>query len=363
MNTKYILDNEDNFNLIREKILIKASKYLKHGSIAQEITDSVLLAFLEISDLGTNLEPWISRQVERETESYVENLWHFTFGYAISLVKDPDKAQDLTQSVMLAFLSSKKNILCVKGWLRRTAFNLAMKDIKGSSRDHGISAEIEAGIRFEPQSTEEDCDDLREELTRADIKRILSAAEFAEWNNLSNSPSLKDYAEKNGINYPQARKRKHILSKKIKSTFLQEQGWVGTPEILDYQTLNNIKRFMSTLLQYSAPKGIKDINRYCPAKLRPLLIETLAGFQKIDDWGILKEAPSQYRICMVDASEPSEPKIALINFRINRSNQIRIGDCQAPELLGTAPESMAEPVPIDRGRCLLSIEDVLRLVT
>ncbi len=359
---KYLPEDEGRFNEIREQIAARAANYLRHGNIVQDVTDAVVLSLLHRADSDSELDSWITRQVERETEAHVENLWHFTFGYALSLTDDPDKAQDITQSVMVAFLNSKKQIIFIKGWLRRTAFNLVMKGYQAASHETAIRHELDTKLRIENQSPDEDLDDLREAITLKDIKRILTPSEFTEWNSMQGFKSLKEYAEQNEMNYSGARKRKHILAKKLKSCFLREQGWIDTPEILDYQTLKNIKRFMTTLVEYSAGTGLNEFRRYCPVKLRTELRNTLAGFVNIDDWGVHMELPNQYQISIVDASIPFEPKIALICIRINRSNQIRIVDCYVPVLIGSAPESVVEPLPMEKGSCLLTIEDVIKLI-
>ncbi|MCB5253380.1 MAG: sigma-70 family RNA polymerase sigma factor [Candidatus Cloacimonadaceae bacterium] len=358
----YVLDSESVFNSVRQRVSAQAANYIRHGNIEKEITVSVLLSLLERSDSDTELDSWIMGQVQRETEAYVKNLWHFTFGYAISLVEDPDKAEDITQSVMVAFLNSRKRILYIRGWLRRTTYNLVMQNYKSGSRETELKRELDTSLRLETRSRNTDLDELREDITKEDIKRILSASEHAEWNNMHSFKTLKEYAEQHKITYSQARKRKHILLKKIKSTFLREQGWAGTPEILDYQTLKNIKRFMTTLVEYSALAGSKEIRHYCPPKLKENLLHCLDGFKNVDDWGIYMESPNQYQISIADTSIPFEPKIAVIGIRINRSNQIRIFDCYIPELIGIVPAEKIEPLPMEKGRCLLAIEDIKRLI-
>jgi len=359
---KNLPEDEGTFNAIREQIAARAANYLRHGNIVKDVTESVVLSLLHREDSDTELDAWIIRQLERETEAHVEKLWHFTFGYALSLTDDPDKAQDITQTVMVAFLNTKKHILFIKGWLRRTTYNLVMKAYHDASHETAIKHELDAQLKIESQSPDEDLDDLREAMTLKDIKRILSPSEFAEWNGMQGFKSVKEYAEQNALSYGGARKRKHILVKKIKSCFLREQGWIDTPEILDYQTLKNIKRFMNTLVEYSAGTGLNELRRYCPVKLRAELRNYLAGFVNVDDWGVHLDSANQYQINIVDASIQHEPKIALICIRINRSNQIRIVDCYVPALIGSALECVVEPLPMDKGRCLLTIEDVIRLI-
>jgi DNA-directed RNA polymerase specialized sigma24 family protein len=356
-----ILDNEEIFNDLRQQVLMRAQTCIKHQQIVLHITDAIMLSLWENPDDEADMDSWIKKQVDRQTESYIEDLWQYTFAYALSLLKNPDNAQDIAQSTMMAFLSNHKRIDFVKAWLKRTAFNLAMRTFHEAAAENRLQKKL--AINHSPFSDPHESQATKKRINNSDIKRHLTAAEHKEWQRLNRIPNLRDYASKENLNYSQLKKRKHILKKKISSGLHRDQGWEDGPEILNYHTLTNIKRFMQTLVEYATKTGQKRICRYCPKELINPLHETLGDMKQIDDWGIFIDSVGYYNISILDSSEPQKPKLSMIKIRINRANQIQISECYTPQLLGTSLADRVEPLPLDKGKCMLSMADIYKIIT
>lgn len=108
-----IVDNEEIFNDLRQRVMMQTQTRIKHQQIVLHVTDAIMLSLWENPGPGSDLDAWIRKQVDRQTEAYIEDLWHYTFAYAISMVNNPDNAQDIAQSTMMAFFDqSQKDKLC-----------------------------------------------------------------------------------------------------------------------------------------------------------------------------------------------------------------------------------------------------------
>lgn len=359
---KLPIQDEKLFAQIREKLANRAGKYLRHGSVSQEIINRIVLSLLSEKVDEVQIDAWLNSKVEQETENYVRELWDKTYYYSLSLTGDPDKAADVAQSALTAFLTSKEQIQYVNGWLQRTAHNLAMKSFRNEAKQARIKHDLDIEQEAAAQFFDTDPLNWRKRITNKDVRRILDKDEVREWKAMNKAKTLKDYAMDTGQNYNQVRKRKHILIKKIKSGYLRLQGWMDTPEILDYQTLMNIKRFIATLIDTAKDSSIRDIYRYCPPTLRAQLDASLEGMREVYDWGIFMVSSGVYKVCIVDATRGGIPKLVMITIKINRSNQIRIMHSVVPEYEGSAPEEIVEPLPMEKGRCTFSIADIKRLI-
>lgn len=356
-----IVDNEEIFNDLRQRVMMQTQTRIKHQQIVLHVTDAIMLSLWENPGPGSDLDAWIRKQVDRQTEAYIEDLWHYTFAYAISMVNNPDNAQDIAQSTMMAFLTNHKRINYVKAWLKRTAFNLAMQDYHKAAAETKLQSDLATEQISHGDFPEAQTPNIR--ISENDIKRHLTATEFKEWQMLNSNPNLRKYAAQENLNYSQLKKRKHILKKKISAGVLRDQGWEDGAEILDYHTLTNIRRFMQTLVDYATRTGQRKICRYCPAKLLDRLCETLENIKQIDDWGIFKDTSGHYQISMLDSSEPNQPNLVMIIIRINRSNQIQICDCYIPQLLGSSPADRVEPLPMQKGKCMFTMADIIRIIS
>ena len=363
MNPSPAIYSPEGYHEIKEKVFKLAHTHLPHGSLSTEITNRIILSALAEQMEDPAPDAWLHSKVEQEIQSLLQELWQYSYGYASTLINDADQAQDVAQTAIMALLGSKQPVTHVKGWLRRTAYNLSMQSLR---RDYARQSLADRLVE-EPALTEPGLPyteaDSAVQILPGDIKRILSPEEYSEWSRMHSAPTLKAYAQDSGINYAQARKRKHVLSRKLKSTLLREQGWNNCPEILDYQSLLNIKRFMQTLVDHAAGKSSSEIKRYCPASLYGKLKEAMTGYTRVDDWGISMDSDRDYQVFIFDASDLQQPKMLAVSIRLNRSNHIRIKDCKLLQLMGEIPAEKLEPISLTRGSLSLTLEDLRLLMS
>jgi DNA-directed RNA polymerase specialized sigma24 family protein len=354
------LPNQTEFDALSEMIFSKVKEYINHDALAKEITSEIQIGLVkeEIKDL--DLETWIKKRVETHTESYISDLWDYCFSYAMKLLENPDIAQDITQTVMVSLLQSQHEITYVKGWLKQSVYNQCMLTFKGDKKLQELGNKLKDEPKPALDTQKIDEEQLEKKLTDADIKRLLSKPEYLELREMRSYKTFKDYAQSKGINYGAARKRKHCILTNLKASYLNEQGWVNIPEVLDYRTLVNVKRFMSTLVEKNRLGDYKQLYHYCTPEMVPALSDTLKNTQVIFDWGISQISPKHYQVSICDITNNENPNLVVVEIAINRANYIRITDCYGSALLGVIQESKLDRVPSDKGKCLLTPDDVYK---
>ncbi len=352
------LPNLKDFNEISERIFNKVKEYIGHDSLAKQITSDIQLGLVKDEIKEPELSTWINRQAQSRTESHITELWEFCFHYALKLSENPDVAQDTTQTVMVAFLQSKAEVTYIKGWLKQAVYNQFMHSVKEDKKMHDLGRILAHEPAPEAQIIDEE--KLEKSLKDSDLKRLLSKADFAELKEMHSFKTIKEYSISKGINSSAARKRKHCILTNLKASYLNELGWVNRPEILDYRTLVNIKRFLNTLVEKNRLGDYKQLYHYCSPEITPKVKSTLKDIQVIFDWGISQTAPRNYQVSICDISNMENPVLAVVEITINRANYIRIIDSHCTALIGVIPESKLDHYPSDKGKCLLTPEDVFR---
>jgi DNA-directed RNA polymerase specialized sigma24 family protein len=354
------LPSQKDFDALSEEIYLKVRDYIANESLAKQITSEIQIGLVKEDIQESEQAVWIRRQVESRTESTIQELWDYCFHYALKLTENPDLAQDTTQTVMVAFLQSKLEITYVKGWLKQAVYNQCMQIVKEDIKAQDLGKMLVNEPAPEAGSVEED--QLERNLQDADLKRLLSKSEYSELREMRKYKTIKDYAQAKGENPGAVRKRKHSILTNLKASYLNEQGWVNTPEILDYRTLVNVKRFMSTLVEKNQLGDHKQLFHYCPPEILPKVQETLQGVQMIFDWGITQVSPKSYQVSMVEISNPENPMMVVMEIAVNRANYIRITDCYGTSLVGLIPETKLDHYPSDKGKCLLTLTDVYKYI-
>jgi DNA-directed RNA polymerase specialized sigma24 family protein len=362
MEKKEFLDLPDRreFDAISERILNKVREFVGHESLAKQITSDIQVSLVKEELREADLDAWIKRRVESQTESHISELWDYCFHYALKLTSDPDLAQDTTQTVMVAFLQARQEVVHIKGWLRQAVYNQCMLAVKEDIKLQELGKKLQQEPVPAPMGAAIDEEQLESSLGDADLKRLLSKPEFMELKEMRSYKTLKEFAEAKGMNSSAARKRKHCILTNLKAAYLNEQGWVNIPEILDYRTLVNIKRFLNTLVEKNRLGDHKQLYHYCNTDIVPKLKESLKNVKNFSDWGISQISPKSYQVSILDLADPATPSLAVIEISINRANYIRITDCYGTALIGVIPESKLDHYPTEKGKCKLTLEDVYR---
>lgn len=356
---KTLTSSERRFTELQQQVLAAVGELYKHPSIAHDIANMVLLA-LSVQEDHKDQAALISSELDKASERYFSDLWNYCYRYALQYLKREDQAQDIAQDAIASLFRTDKEIDYIKGWLKRTVFNQVQTKIKSLDRESSFVAldiaELAAAI--EPA----DLNELQQQIKEDEIKNYLSAQDYRMYRKIKSYPTIKAYSKANQLSYQTAREHHHRLLHNLKHNYLKKQGWSGTPQILNFRQLSNIKRFLRTLIEHAEQKSMDKLSKYCPKDILEHVESTLQNMKEATDWGIRMLDNRIFHIFVWDASEAGMPTSFIINIMINQGNSIRITDCREAKLMGMIGEDDMDVVPVDSGKCTLSMDEIRRMI-
>ncbi len=334
----------------------------RHDSIAIEISNSILLSLVEEPVLPSNLDTWVANKAEIQVEKYFNELWIFCYRYALELTRQAETAEDIASASLGSLFQAKKEVVYIRGWLKSTVYHNVVALSKQRVKNNKMLEEVnQRGPQADdPGSGDED--KAVKSLDRAQIRKLLSPRDYGLFIRIKRYPNLKLYAEASGISYQTAREHKHRIHVNLKSAYLREQGWEGTPGILNFRQLINLKKFMKTLTTYAVNGNLEQMKKYCPSDKQELVCETLKDLRAISEWGICMDGVNKYALSFLDATPKGIPAFYRVGIQTNRSNQIRISSCKKLKPMGMISMDKAGPLPIEKGKCYLSRKEIIELL-
>jgi DNA-directed RNA polymerase specialized sigma24 family protein len=334
----------------------------RHDSIALDISNRILLNLVEEANLPSNLEDWVSCRADVHAEKYFNELWMYCYRYALDLTKQAETAEDIAQASLGALFQSKKEVLFVRGWLKTTIYHNVAALSKQRAKTRKMHNEANQAVQHDYPPCISDEDKALKTLDRAHIRKLLSPQDYRLFVRIKRFPNLKLYAEASGISYQTAREHKHRIKTNLKSAYLREQGWEGSQEILDFRQMINLKKFMKALINHAINGDLDKMKKYCPKDKQQLVCKTLKNLNEVSDWGIYMSGVNKYVLSIFDASLEGLPNTYRIDIQMNRANQIRITSCKQLKLMGVIDTEQAGPLPIEKGKCMLTIEEITELL-
>jgi len=343
---------------LRKLVSTQVSKSFVHQDIVRDIANNVLLSYInENSDIA-DIDVWVSAKINRFTESYIKELWQFSYQCALQVTRNGDLSQDLAQISIISLLQAKKPIQFVKAWLKGTIQNQAALTQKGVIRNDKLCKEL-VHNKISP-SIAQSCPeaDLDKAISESDVSKLLSQADYKIYWALKRYPTIKAYAAAKGISYSTARETKNRVITNLKANYLRKQGWMDSPAILSYRNLVNLKRFMDTILERAITSDFSGLFHYASQPMIPSLRECFSGFTTITRWGIHQNQDGSFRLWLMDVSRHEKPITVFLIITLNKANYLRIKDCYLGKLMGIVPAAKLGPLPVEKGRCLLTIDQI-----
>ncbi len=350
--------NTHRLNDIRKLVAAQVSKAFVHQDIVRDIANRVLLSYLNENCEVADIDGWVNTKISRFTESYIKELWQYSYQCALQVTRNGDLSQDLAQISIISLLQTKKPVQFVKAWLKGTVHNQAALTKKGNIRDDKLCKELtnnKSCLELAQLCPEADLDKA---ILDSDIPKLLSQADYKLYMAFKRYPTLKAYASAKGISYSTARETKHRVITNLKASYLRKQGWMDSPAILSYRSLVNLKRFMDTMLERAISSDFSGLYHYASPELIPSLKECFTGFTTITRWGIHQNPDGSFRLFLMDVSKRGKPITVFLIITLNKANYLRIKDCYLGKLMGIIPAAKLGPLPVEKGRCLLSIEHI-----
>jgi hypothetical protein len=343
---------------VQKMVTTSVSSRIPHSTLAKDIANSVLLSFIKEDAQVANLQSWVSTKIEQATETHMSDLWQYCFSYALMLLKNEEDAQEISQMVMIALLKSQQPVTFVKAWLKSAVNKQAMLYLKLKNRDSALYASLVNEIKTQREPAPTNDEELDKRLNDKMLRKLLSKEDYLTYTDIKSHKSLKTFAQANGISYPKARETKHRIYTNLRASYLKKQGWADTPDILDYRQMVNIKRFLETLLTHAISGDFSRVFHYADKAMKPKLAQSFGGFQEISDWGIQMNPNGSFDVYVIDVTDEDYPITVNLTITLNKANYIKIVDCSSLQLLGIISEELLGPLPLEKGRCTLSLDQL-----
>ncbi|PKN71926.1 MAG: hypothetical protein CVU50_09430 [Candidatus Cloacimonetes bacterium HGW-Cloacimonetes-3] len=343
---------------VQKMVSAGVSTRIPHTSLAKDITNSVLLSFIKEDAEVANLQSWVSTKIAQCTETHISELWQYCYSYALMLLKNEDSAQEISQTVMISLIQSRQPVEYVKAWLKGAVNNQAMLFLKMQKRDSTLYSALANEMKAVREPVPANDSELEKQLGDKAIRKYLSKEEYQIFSDMKKFPSVKAYAEAKGINYSLARKSKQQILTNLKACCLKKQGWADTPDILDYRQMVNIKRFFDKLLEHAIIGDFSMMFHYADKAIIPSLAKCFSGFKEVSDWGIHMNPDGSFEVYIIDITNEDNPTTINMAITLNKANYIKIINCRNLELMAIIPEDVLGPLPLEKGRCTLSLDQI-----
>ncbi len=334
------------------------SNLVPHEELQAEISNKVLLSLIHEEGEIPNIDTWIRKKTDIYLESSIKNLWQWAYRQARQLSLEQEEAEDLAQNVMITLLNSKKPIQYTRAWIKNTVFKQASTLLRSKSKQSDLNDTLRTEALINNRMLEPSEDELVKQLTPRALKKLLSKEDYQTIMALREYNSLKDFAAAKKISYPSARELKHRVITNLKAKYYLNQGWIGTSAILDYRNLINLKRFVSTLMEHAKMKDFSNMFRYASLQIAQQLEEVFEGVNAITKWEISLPRSGILELCLLDLSESEKPLGVIITVTLNKANHIKIQKCYKVGQILIIPSQKVGPLPVDKGRCLLTLEQI-----
>jgi len=346
------------YSMIQDQVINRVSGLIPHQELQTEITNRVLLNLLQSEISVNNVDAWIERKTYQYLELCMQELWQSAYKHARQMNMEKEEAEDLAQNTIIALLQIKEPIQYPRAWIRATVSNQASSLIRGKQRNSKLQNHLKVEQTTPLPTTKYD-DDLDTKLSPELLKKYLSKEDYTELLSMHSYPSLKAYAAAKGISYSGARTLKCKIVTNLKAKYYIKQGWSATRTILDFQKLANINRFVEVITRHAVKDDFSSVYHYASPELIPDLKDSLHGFTEVSKWEITLSSKYDYDLCLLDAANPKKPLAAFISIALNKANYIRIKQCRRASAVYHIPVDKLGPLPVDKGRCLLSLNQIL----
>jgi DNA-directed RNA polymerase specialized sigma24 family protein len=350
---------EDLVQAVQDHIRNKAMQTFSQASIADYLLNRISLSIIELGNDHTDIYSWVEHQFVKEVEAYFSELQAYCYYYALKISGQPETAEDIAQDTIRELLSAKQQISCIKAWLSRVTHNKLVQHIKANNKDNTLSKQL---IDYNTEAPlDPDEDKLPDKLPLPSIKKLLSKRDYSVYSAIRKCKTLKEYAELKQISYQTAKEHKHRIKVNLRSAYLKQQGWQDSPDILSYQQLIAIKRFMQNLIStFGEPNaGSKGKNSISVAKCD--LVAAFKGTNGIHKWQIRSLNNNLYMLTIAAKSQPL-PTIIRMKIKLNRANRISILTCSLGEIIAQMPSGDRTALTSFKGKDVINYERLISLL-
>lgn len=350
---------ESTVQIVQSQVRNQALQSFSQAAMADELVNRISLRLLSAAQIPTGPEKWARQQFIHEVEQYFAELQTYCFHYALKLTEHPETAEDIAQDSIRELLSCNQQISCIKAWLSKVTHNKVVKHKSLQSKDSSLGKQL--ADRNVDNSIDAEADNFPAQLSKPELKKLLSRKDYSTWQAIQNSPSLKAYAATQQISYQTAKEHKHRIRVNLRSAYLKQQGWLDSPAILSYQQLTVIKRFLNNLLATFGEAHIEGKAKNSVYVNSENLCTAFQGCKSIYEWAIRILGEREFDITVV--GETSDlPAVISLKIKLNKANRICITHCKKGTIIAQMPSGDAKLFTIHKGRAHFNYDELLSLV-
>jgi hypothetical protein len=355
--------SESLYSEMLDKIASNNRSVFSGINLGNDVENSLLLSWISQPVETVSVEQFIDNQYPRIIESYFSELRNQCFQFCLSRTQQFETAEDIAQEVMMQLLTSKQVISNIRPWLMKVTHNLICKHYQNNTDDRQMHQQLEIENHV-----------LSEILSASSLKDI-SLKTFRQIPELCNSPAcsavmelfqyktLHNYAEAKGISKQQAKQTSKELKRDFKALCLKHFGWEDSPDILSYNQVKSIQRYLRQLIHHITQDNSQSLRKNSILLDQAAMYETLEGFSTIDDWGINSIGENKFSIHIFRLDDNGDPLCASITICIKDNNRIITETCKLNPSVAilTIPENII--IPKDKGRSTLTFEQIKSLLS
>ncbi len=339
--TKENAELQSQFCEMQNLVLNKFTDQFGNVAAAQQIVSDMTIALAKEPAPVEDLKQWIAYKMPRAIESYFDELRQYCYKHAITMTSNPELAEDIAQESINALLKSFKDITYIKGWLKRTNTNFALRHFKDDKKKVSIS-ERALSSEWEPENPNSVSEqEVYENLGQVEVKRLLKPKDYSLYRKLKKYKTLKKYSEAVGVSYQTAREHSHMIRTNLKAAYYRDKGWDNLSVILDYRLVINIKHFMQKLVDTFGVARKCWTSKYNLRVSHEILYEVFTDVEGVSDWGVNRLQESKYEILICFANDSVFAMIVCL-VRINKSNRITLIKCERKKvgLIARVPDEL-----------------------
>lgn len=349
--------------LLKARIRQELSSLFIQNGIAAELESRLLQGCQSAPEQDGGAEEFLQHHLPKAIEEYFAELRQHCLAYTRSLLRSSERAEDLVQEALLRLIREPNQLRHIQAWLRKVIYNLVVEQYRQDKAQSEFLRHLQA------ETGELNKLASLMELMPEDgeigvlLPDLLTNPEFLALQQMARQPNLRAWANANKVSYEQAKQRSKEHKRNLRAACLRKLGWVNTPDILDYQDYKAVQRYVRELVRagQKAARGQVPQGRF--KQFQPELENCFRGFEKLHNWDIRDLGASRYKLYVVGITSSNIPLLLNIAIHFSESRRIITEKIGRNEMLGRLELPPGFRVPMDKGKCLLSrqqLEDMIR---
>ncbi len=348
--------------LLKARINQELSPLFIQKGIAVEVESRLLQSWQSAPEQDSGVEEFLQHYLPKTIEEYFAELRQHCLAYTRSLLRNSERAEDLVQEALLRLIREESQLRHIQAWLRKVIYNLVVEQYRQDKAQNEFLRQLQAETDELNKLAR-----LQELIPDGEIgvllPDLLAHPDFLPLQRMARQPNLRAYAQSKGITYEQAKQRSKQHKRNLRAACLRKLGWVNTPGILDYQDYKTVQRYVRELVRagQQAARGQVPQGRF--QQFQPELENCFQGFEKLHNWDIRDLGASRYKLYVVGITSANIPHLLNIVLRFPESRRIATEKIGRNEMLGRLELPPGFRVPMDKGKCLLTrqqMEDLIR---